>query len=74
MACNTLFGIGNMVTQRPSDKDRKYSLSQAEIAVFDRDIHELILDVETLHDIAKVCGFMKISNRHPSDGCPFHSI
>ena len=56
MACNTLFGIGNGVTQRKADNDRKFTVTQAEIAVFDRIIHDLILDVETLHDIAKVEG------------------
>ncbi|XP_005089580.1 alpha-mannosidase 2C1 [Aplysia californica] len=53
MVCNTRFGIGCGATQREEDANKLYTISQAEIGLFDRDIHELILDVEVLHDIAK---------------------
>ncbi|KAH9525275.1 Alpha-mannosidase 2C1 [Bulinus truncatus] len=53
MACNHLFGIGNVALVKPEDDKKTFSLCQAEIALFDRDVFNLILDVETLHDIAK---------------------
>lgn len=54
MACNHLFGIGSLALVKPEDDKRTFTLAQAELAVFDRDVYNLILDVETLHDIAKV--------------------
>lgn len=53
MACNTLFGAGNGLINPPVP-DKTFTLSQAEIAVFDRDVYQLMLDIETLHDMAKV--------------------
>ncbi|RUS90694.1 hypothetical protein EGW08_001498 [Elysia chlorotica] len=53
MACNHLFGVGNLALVKPEDDQRTFTLKQAEIALFDRDVYDLILDVETLHDIAK---------------------
>ncbi|CAL1528910.1 unnamed protein product [Lymnaea stagnalis] len=53
MACNHLFGIGNVAIVTPEDDQKRFTLNQAEVAVFDRDVFNLILDVETLHDIAK---------------------
>jgi len=57
MACNDLFGAGmNGMINQP-DPTRYYTLSKAEISVYNRDIYNLIIDVEMLHDMAKVCGF-----------------
>ncbi|GFS08736.1 alpha-mannosidase [Elysia marginata] len=53
MACNHLFGVGNMAIVKPEDDKRTFSLNQAELGLFDRDVYNLILDIETLHDIAK---------------------
>ncbi|KAK0052625.1 alpha-mannosidase 2C1-like isoform X1 [Biomphalaria pfeifferi] len=53
MACNHLFGIGNSALVKPEDDLKTFTLCQAEVALFDRDVFNLILDVETLHDIAK---------------------
>ena len=58
MACNTLFGAGNGLINPPVP-DKTFTLSQAEIAVFDRDVYQLMLDIETLHDMAKVCWTLK---------------
>ena len=55
MVCNGRFGIGSVAIQNPEHQNRRFTVSQAEIALFDQDIYDLILDVETLHDIAKVC-------------------
>ncbi|VDI59980.1 alpha-mannosidase, partial [Mytilus galloprovincialis] len=52
MACNTLFGAGDGLINPPV-LDKTFTLSQAEISVFHRDVFELILDIETLHDMAK---------------------
>lgn len=53
MACNGLFGAGdNGMIERP-DPNRYFTLAQAEIAIFDRRVYDLILDVEMLHDMAK---------------------
>lgn len=54
MACNSLFGIGNCALVSPDDSKKKFTLAQAEIALFDRNIWNLILDIESLHDMAKV--------------------
>ncbi|BFZ09579.1 hypothetical protein BsWGS_12618 [Bradybaena similaris] len=53
MACNHLFGIGNVAIVKPEDEKKTFTLSQAQVAVFDRDVFNLVLDIETLHDIAK---------------------
>ena len=42
---------------KPEDDQRTFTLKQAEIALFDHDVYDLILDVEALHDMAKVCKF-----------------
>lgn len=54
MACNHLFGIGSIAIVTAEDEKKRFALVQAEVAVFDREVYNLILDVETLHDIAKV--------------------
>ncbi|CAG5119019.1 unnamed protein product [Candidula unifasciata] len=53
MACNHLFGIGNLAIVKTDDEKKTFTLSQAELAVFDRDVFGMILDIEILHDIAK---------------------
>lgn len=53
MACNGLFGAGNNGLIQEPDPNRQFTLAQAELAVFDRRIYNLILDVEILHGMAK---------------------
>ena len=53
MACNGMFGGGSGLIDPPSD-DKTYTLSTAEIRVFNRKAYELLMDVETLYDMAKV--------------------
>ncbi|XP_005113086.2 alpha-mannosidase 2C1 [Aplysia californica] len=53
MACNELLGIGNIAMQKKEDEEKKYTLIQAEIGLFDREAYDLVYDVETLHDIAQ---------------------
>ncbi|XP_048766025.2 alpha-mannosidase 2C1-like [Ostrea edulis] len=53
MACNGVLGVGKDSMIGAPDMNKFFTLSQAEIAVFDREAYDLILDVETLHDMAK---------------------
>lgn len=39
----------------PPDPDRKFTLSKAELVVFNRDVYELLVDLEILLDMAQVC-------------------
>ena len=54
MACNGLFGAGQNGMISPVDPNRQFTLQQAEVATFDRDVYDLITDMEILHGIAKV--------------------
>lgn len=53
MACNRILGEGKDSMIGPPDMNKTFTLSQAEIAVFDREVYDLIIDIETLHDMAK---------------------
>lgn len=61
MACNRILGEGKDSMIGPPDMNKTFTLSQAEIAVFDREVYDLIIDIETLHDMAKV-GALDIHN------------
>lgn len=39
----------------PPDPDRRFTLSKAELVVFNRDVYELLVDLEILLDMAQVC-------------------
>ncbi|XP_070578443.1 alpha-mannosidase 2C1-like [Ptychodera flava] len=52
MACNEMFGGGNGLIN-PPDENKEFQLSTAEIAVFDRDVYNLITDFELLIGMAK---------------------
>ncbi|XP_008941963.1 PREDICTED: alpha-mannosidase 2C1, partial [Merops nubicus] len=56
LACNGLFGAGKGSMIAPPDPDRRFTLSRAELAVFNRDVYELLVDLEILLDMAKVLG------------------
>ncbi|KAG1675632.1 Alpha-mannosidase 2C1 [Nymphon striatum] len=53
MACNTLFGAGADSMIAPPDPDKYFTLGLAEIAVFDREVYDLLVDLELIHDLAK---------------------
>lgn len=55
LACNGLFGAGKGSMIAPPDPDRKFTLSKAELVVFNRDVYELLVDLEILLDMAQVC-------------------
>ncbi|XP_077998328.1 alpha-mannosidase 2C1-like isoform X2 [Glandiceps talaboti] len=52
MACNTPFGAGGGLIQAP-DMSKQFTLSTVEIAVFDRDVYDLLMDFELLVDMVK---------------------
>ena len=54
MACNGLFGAGDNGMINPADPNRYFTLSCCEAVMFDRQVYDLIRDVELLHDMAKV--------------------
>ncbi|ESO98562.1 hypothetical protein LOTGIDRAFT_142661 [Lottia gigantea] len=53
MACNGLLGCGLNGMINPPDFKKCFTLQQAELAVFDRQVYKLMIDVEILHDMAK---------------------
>lgn len=53
MACNTLFGNGSPNMISPPDRKRYFTLDLADIACFDRQVYDLIMDLEVLFGIAK---------------------
>ncbi|KAM6351086.1 alpha-mannosidase 2C1 isoform 1-T1 [Alca torda] len=56
LACNSLFGAGKGSMIAPPDPDRRFTLSKAELVVFNRDVYELLVDLEILLDMAQVLG------------------
>ncbi|KAM7151591.1 alpha-mannosidase 2C1 isoform 2-T2 [Macrochelys suwanniensis] len=56
VACNGLFGAGKGSLIAPPDPDKTFTLSKAELVVFNRDVHELLIDFEILVDMAKLLG------------------
>ncbi|XP_074862404.1 alpha-mannosidase 2C1 isoform X2 [Carettochelys insculpta] len=60
VACNGLFGAGKDSLIGPPDPDKKFTLNKAELVVFHRDVHELLVDFEILVDMAK---FLKEDNQ-----------
>ncbi|XP_074773839.1 alpha-mannosidase 2C1 isoform X1 [Athene noctua] len=56
LACNGLFGAGKGSLIAPPDPDRRFTLSKAELVVFNRDVYELLMDLEILLDMAQLLG------------------
>nr|DBA31660.1 TPA: hypothetical protein GDO54_007453 [Pyxicephalus adspersus] len=56
MACNGLFGAGQGGMIAPVDLRRTFTLQKAELAVFNRNVEELLLDFEIIYDMAKLLG------------------
>ncbi|CAB3990286.1 alpha-mannosidase 2C1-like [Paramuricea clavata] len=53
MACNGLFGVGEGTMISPPSSTRYFDLSMVEIAVFDQDCYQLILDLTMLIGMAQ---------------------
>uniref|UniRef100_A0A8B9J1X0 Mannosidase alpha class 2C member 1 n=1 Tax=Amazona collaria TaxID=241587 RepID=A0A8B9J1X0_9PSIT len=56
LACNGLFGAGKGSMIAPPDPDKRFTLSKAELMVFNRDVYELLVDLEILLDMAQLLG------------------
>ncbi|KAJ6664182.1 hypothetical protein lerEdw1_008398 [Lerista edwardsae] len=56
VACNGLFGAGKNSMIAPPDLGKKFTLHKAELVVFNRDVHELLVDFEILLDMVKFLG------------------
>ncbi|XP_069837923.1 alpha-mannosidase 2C1 isoform X2 [Dendropsophus ebraccatus] len=56
MACNGLFGAGKGSMIAPVDPKKTFTLQKAELAIFNRDVQELLLDFEILYDMARLLG------------------
>ncbi|KAM8804642.1 alpha-mannosidase 2C1 [Eudromia elegans] len=56
LACNGLFGAGKGSMIAPPDPDKRFTLSKAELAIFNRDVYELLVDLEILLDMAQHLG------------------
>ncbi|XP_078729371.1 alpha-mannosidase 2C1 [Lampetra fluviatilis] len=54
MACNGLFGAGKGSMIAPPDPERKFALKRAAVALFRRDVYELLTDLEVIYEVA--CG------------------
>lgn len=54
VACSGLLGAGKGTMIAPPDPEKMFQLKRAELAVFHRDIHLLLVDLELLLGIAKV--------------------
>lgn len=54
VACNGLLGAGKASMIAAPDPEKMFQLSQAKLAVFHRDVHELLVDLELLLGVAKV--------------------
>ena len=49
-----MFGVGAKGMINPPDPSRHFSITLAEVAVFDRDIYNLLMDLTVIYDMAKV--------------------
>ncbi|XP_054421377.1 alpha-mannosidase 2C1 isoform X1 [Pteronotus mesoamericanus] len=56
VACNGLLGAGKGTMIAAPDPEKMFQVSRAELAVFHRDIHKLLVDLELLLGVAKGLG------------------
>ena len=49
-----MFGAGAGGMINPPDPSRYYSISVAELAVFDQNVYDLLMDLTIIYDMAKV--------------------
>lgn len=54
MAANGMFGAGKDGVINAPDPAREYTLSMAEIAVFDTAVYQVLMDLTVIIDLAKV--------------------
>lgn len=54
-AANDMFGAGKNGLINPPDPGREFSFVLAEVAAFDQDVYDLMMDMMVLYDMSKVC-------------------
>ena len=76
MAANGMFGAGKDGLINAPDLSRKYTLSMAEVAVFDTAYYQVLMDLTVIIDLAKVCEemlpFIKVADNYHCLKCPFY--
>uniref|UniRef100_A0A2K6RM18 Alpha-mannosidase 2C1 n=1 Tax=Rhinopithecus roxellana TaxID=61622 RepID=A0A2K6RM18_RHIRO len=65
VACNGLLGAGKGSIIAAPDPEKMFQLSRAELAVFHRDVHMLLVDLELLLGIAKAQQLEWVKSRYP---------
>ncbi|XP_027714108.1 alpha-mannosidase 2C1 isoform X1 [Vombatus ursinus] len=55
-ACSGVFGAGKGSMIAPPDNEKRFSVTRAEMAVYHRNVHELMMDMEILLGMAKCLG------------------
>jgi len=74
MAANGMFGAGKDGLINAPDPSRKYTLSMAEVAVFDTAYYQVLMDLTVIIDLAKVCDemlpFIKVADSYHCLKCP----
>lgn len=50
-----MFGAGKNGLINPPDPGREFSFVLAEVAAFDQDVYDLMMDMMVLYDMSKVC-------------------
>uniref|UniRef100_A0A8C5LIP8 Alpha-mannosidase 2C1 n=1 Tax=Jaculus jaculus TaxID=51337 RepID=A0A8C5LIP8_JACJA len=65
VACNGLLGAGKGSMIAAPDPEKMFHLSRAELAVFHRDVHKLLVDLELLLDIAKAQQLEWVKSHYP---------
>ncbi|CAO2634919.1 Alpha-mannosidase 2C1 [Lemmus lemmus] len=65
VACNGLLGAGKGSMIAAPDPEKMFRLSQAELAVFHRDVHKLLVDLELLLGVAKAQQLEWVKSHYP---------
>ncbi|KAL2790871.1 alpha-mannosidase 2C1 isoform 4 [Daubentonia madagascariensis] len=65
VACNGLLGAGKGSMIAAPDPEKTFQLSRAELAVFHRDVHKLLVDLELLLGIAKAQQLEWVKSHYP---------
>ncbi len=53
-AANGMFGAGRGGLINPPDPNREFSLLLAEVAMFEQDVYDLMMDITVIYDMSKV--------------------
>uniref|UniRef100_A0A8C6GQH4 Alpha-mannosidase 2C1 n=1 Tax=Mus spicilegus TaxID=10103 RepID=A0A8C6GQH4_MUSSI len=65
VACNGLLGAGKGSMIAAPDPEKMFQLSQAKLAVFHRDVHSLLVDLELLLGVAKAQQLEWVKSQYP---------